>query len=497
MDGKRLKKLFAQYWWLILGGTVFFLRLPSLFEPFTYGDEGIYLTLGQAIRRGLVLYRDIHDNKPPLLYLLAAIAGNFSYYRAALFFWSLATIYLFYQLSCLLFKNKNAKILSTFIFALLTSIHTFEGNVGNAENFMMLPTIAAMLLIYQISNTKYQNNNLKLKNYFIAGILFSLAALFKIPAAFDFPTILFWAFLLFLNQRKKDYLLFTIYYLLLIIGFLLPILISLIYYASRGALNQYLKAAFFQNIPYLASWAGTQVQTWGGLPYPLLIRGTLLMGVVVILFLFRKKLASSVILMVSWFSFSLFAALLSSRPYPHYLLQVIPALALSFGLVFSKNKEKIVPFVLSFLLVFSFLYFKFWHYPNISYYRNFYQFAFGFKTKESYFNYFGEQTKSLYHTATFLKLHTSPKEKIFIWGNQPSIYALANRLPTGRYTVAYHIIDFNGYEETMNALRKNPPPYIIVSAEEKRPFPEFFAFLQNNYISVFFSGDFNVLKLKK
>jgi len=497
MDGKRLKKLFAHYWWLILGGVVFFLRLPSLFEPFTYGDEGIYLTLGQAIRRGLVLYRDIHDNKPPLLYLLAAVAGNFSYYRAILFFWSLATIYLFYKLSCLLFKNKNAKILSTFVFAALISIHTFEGNVGNAENFMILPTIAAILLISQISNIKYQNNNLKLKNYFIAGILFSLATLFKVPAAFDFAAILFWTFLLFLNQRQKDYSLFTIHYSLLIIGFLFPILISLIYYFSQGALNQYLKAAFFQNIPYLASWVGTQSPTLGGLPYPLLIRGILLLGGVVILFLFRKNLASSVVLVVSWFSFSLFAALLSSRPYPHYLLQVIPALALSFGLVFSKNKEKIVPLVLSFLLAFSFLYFKFWHYPNISYYRNFYQFAFGLKSKESYFDYFGKETWALYQTAAFLKLHTSPQEKIFIWSNQPSIYALANRLPTGRYTVAYHIIDFNGYEETMNALTKNPPRYIIVSAEEKRPFPEFFAFLQNNYISVFLAGEFNVLKLKK
>jgi len=45
-----------------------------------------------------------------------------------------------------------------------------------------------------------------------------------------------------------------------------------------------------------------------------------------------------------WFSFSLFAALLSSRPYPHYLIQVLPAFSLSFGfLALSKKWLKSIP----------------------------------------------------------------------------------------------------------------------------------------------------------
>ena len=47
-----------------------FLRLPTLFEPFWYGDENIYLAIGQAMRKGLLLYQDIIDfpNKPPLIF---------------------------------------------------------------------------------------------------------------------------------------------------------------------------------------------------------------------------------------------------------------------------------------------------------------------------------------------------------------------------------------------------------------------------------------------
>lgn len=487
MDGKRIKKLFYRCWWLILGITVFFLRLPSCFEPFTYGDEGIYLTLGQAIRRGLILYKDIHDNKPPLLYLLAAAAGNFSYYRAILFFWSFITIYFFYKLSILLFKNKNAQIISTFIFAILISIHTFEGNVGNAENFMMLPTIGGFYLLLKAR---------KWQNYFFAGILFSLATLFKVPAAFDFVAALVFVLILFLSKKNKNHSLFIIHYSLFICGFLIPILATFAYYASKNALSFYLSAAFFQNLPYLSSWIPDKPKI-GSLPLPLLIRTLIVLGFLLIVFKLRKKISPTAKLILVYFPFALFAALLSSRPYPHYLLQVIPPLSLSSGLIISKNKEKIIPFVLTTFFIFSFLYFKFWHYPNISYYQNFYQFILGKKSKEDYLNYFGRHTKFIYQIGKYIKSHTSPQEKIFIWGNQPSIYAIAERLPVGRYTVAYHIADFNAYRETIEVLIKNPPSYIIVSLEEDLFFPTLSTFLQEHYSSHLRLGNFRILRFKK
>src|SRR3972149_5741894 len=167
--------------WLIATlGLVFILRIPSFFEPFSYGDEMIYLTLGEAIRQGLVLYRDIHDNKPPLLYILAAVAGNVFWFRAILAAWSLATIYLFWRLMDALFPHKKPlQKLATVIFAALTTIPLFEGQVANAEVFMIGPTLAAFLILF----TKTLNT----KNLFFSGVLFSIATLFKVPAAFDFP----------------------------------------------------------------------------------------------------------------------------------------------------------------------------------------------------------------------------------------------------------------------------------------------------------------------
>lgn len=484
-----VKQTLKKYWLFLILILVLALRLPSLFEPFTYGDEGIYLTLGQAARKGLVFYRDIHDNKPPMLYLMAALAGSFSIYRLIHFFWSFITIFAFYRLSQILFKkNFLAIISSTAIFAFLTSLHNLEGNVANAENFMLLPTIVAFLIILRTKQTSF-------RAWLLAGSFLSLATLFKVPAAFDFVALMVISFFLFLEKKTKNYQQFVKNFSFLLLGFLLPILTTFFYYAFQDALDGYLKAAFFQNLPYLSSWSASQPQT-SGLPLALLTRGFFVFFLVIILLILRKRVSLAAKIILIWFIFSWFAALLSSRPYPHYLIQVLPALSFSFGLFFTKQKtylkEKIIPAVLFFVFISTFTTFHFWQYENLPYYFNFYQFALGKKSQQEYFADFDTRTNSIYQVVNYLKTHSLPQEKTFIWGNDPFIYALAHRLPVGRYTVTYHIADFNGYQETIAQLKKQTPRYIIVDPQEKQPFPQFFLWLNQEYALEKQIGDFSI-----
>jgi len=256
-----LKKWLSKYWLILVILVFFLLRIPSLFEPFTYGDEGIYLTLGQAARKGLVWYRDIHDNKPPMLYLIAAAAGDFSSYRAIFFFWSLITLFAFYKLAETVFsKNKLAVVIATSGFTFLSTLHSFEGNVANAENFMLLLTIIAFYLTLKFASKQSRNKKNSPLNanpglLILTGGLFSLAALFKIPAAFDFLAAMIFLFIVGFEKKEKKYLVqIGRSFAFLAIGFSLPFLLSIFYYAFWGGLNQYLAAAFFQNIPYLSSW---------------------------------------------------------------------------------------------------------------------------------------------------------------------------------------------------------------------------------------------------
>ena len=57
------------------------LRIPSLYEPRWYRDEGIFAAIAHSIRSGDTLYADAWDNKPPLIFftyaaIQAASAGE-------------------------------------------------------------------------------------------------------------------------------------------------------------------------------------------------------------------------------------------------------------------------------------------------------------------------------------------------------------------------------------------------------------------------------------
>lgn len=441
------------------------LRIPSLFEPYWYGDEGIYLTLGEALRRGLVWYRDIHDNKPPLLYLLAAITGSVFWFRFLLLVWHTATVILFWKLAERFFpKNNKAIILSSVLFTLLTTIPLLEGNIANAEIFMIGPTIAGMLLILSEKLTN--------KRIFAAGLLFSIATLFKIPAAFDMLAVVaFWGIAALWDRReiwesiKKS--------VVLGIGFLVPIFLTLDYYWWAGALAQYLRAAFGQNIGYLASWG---IST---LPF----RAVVLALVVLLIFAFKKYFGKLALFASLWFIFATFAMLLSGRPYPHYVIQAVPPLSILVAiLAFGRERFRFLPVPLFLLFLASLVFYKFYYFPTFSYYQNFLAFATGQKTREEYFRNFDNRVPRTYKLAEFIASRTTLKDKVFIWGTEPEVYALSRRLPPGRYVASYHIADFGTQAETLHALESQPPKYIIVIQEERRDFPGFFEFLAANYI---------------
>ena len=96
----------SKTFWSLLAIFLFFflLRLPSLIEPNWYGDEGIYQIIGIAINNGSLLYTDIWDNKPPLLYLTYALfQGDQAGVRMFSLVIGMMTVWIFFSLSQKLF----------------------------------------------------------------------------------------------------------------------------------------------------------------------------------------------------------------------------------------------------------------------------------------------------------------------------------------------------------------------------------------------------------
>jgi hypothetical protein len=470
-------------WLLGILVLVFILRIPSFFEPYYYGDEMIYMTLGEGVHQGLDLYKDIHDNKPPLLYLTAWIAGNLFWFKVILAFWNVVTIVIFYKLAKFLFAtNQKAQKLSTIIFGLLTTLPFLEGLTVNSELFMIAFTILAFLILLKKGVTS--------KGVYFAGILFGMGTLFKVPAAFDAPIIvLYWLITTgFGNWKKilKDTF-------ILGLGFATPLLITFVWYFFKGALPEYLKAAFMQNVGYLSSYRPGDVRE----PFlarnaPHLIRAFVVFAGSSILFAFRKKLSNKFILFCLWTLFGLFAVALSERPYPHYLIQIVAPISFLLATFFTeKSLEQsltVIPLALS---VFVPVYYKFWFYPTATYYTRFVNFVIHKDSKSQYFNGFSVNTDRNYKIAEFLAISSKSSDRVFMWGpDSATVYSLSKRLPPIKYVADYHINDYSTKALEAVKIAAEPPKFIILTSDY--PYLELAPLIKQKYILINIVGNANV-----
>ncbi|RJQ27483.1 hypothetical protein C4577_01480 [Candidatus Parcubacteria bacterium] len=459
-------------WFLISVLFVFsLLRIPSLIEPYWYGDEGIYEVMGMAIRRGRILYQGILDNKPPMLYLIYSVFDGDQFYARllSLIFGILAVIFIF-KLSSLIFKKKLQIYLSTLFFALLFGLPLLEGNIANAENFMLAPIILSAILI--IKGIKLNNS----KYFLFSGLLLSFAFLTKIVAVFDFFAFLTFALIIrFYNVKFslieiKKYcrkmvsgkkILFYDFKneIILILSFLTPILLSFVYFLAVGALPQYLSAVLSQNVGYVG-WGNYFLFPMG----LLLIKSSILLIVIILIAIKRKNIGETGVFILLWLSFSIFNALFASRTYLHYILVLIPSLTLFLGYILSS--KRLLYFKLFILLFAVILITKNFHFykKNTAYYKNYVNFVLGKKSVASYQAFFDRNTPRDYDIANFIKLNTKEEDNIFLWSDSAQIYALSGKLPPGRYTVAYHIAFYkNALEETRRDIYNKKPKYIIAT----------------------------------
>ncbi len=468
--GMKLTWLKIPHWLTLSLVAVFVVRIPSLFEPFYYGDEMIYLSLGEGIRRGLILYKEIHDNKPPLLYFLAAIAGNVFWFRAILCMWMIATIVVFWHLTKTLVKNPNTVKAATLLFAFFTSLPLLEGFVANAELFMILPTLIALLLV--LKGNRY-------RSVFLAGIFLGIASLFKIPSIFDVGAVVaVWLFAL--QFRKASLREFIIKTAILIGGVSALIIITFVWYYLRGAFHEYLVAAFLQNFGYVSSWRPSSTQvSFISKNGPLLIRAFLAAVGFLVLFVFRKKRSKPFLIACAWLITSLFAATLSERPYPHYFVQIIPSLSLLMGLLVTDEtlEQVLVIFPLS-LVFFVAVYFNFWQYSTSLYFDRLGTLV--TQGQDAYFDKFSPVVSRNYEIARFVTQTTKPTDRIFVWGDSASIYALSRRVPPIKYVADYHIHDFSSEAETYAEIQATKPKLIII-LDEAQPFLALQQFVETNY----------------
>ncbi|MFH1244170.1 MAG: hypothetical protein V1487_01140 [bacterium] len=445
-------------WILFLIVVILVLRAPSLIMPHYYGDEEIYFVMGRAWRSGVPLYQAMFDHKPPLIYILAGLAPTMLAFRGLLAGMMILHTVLFWELAKRFWQKTRPFMayVSSAIFVLLTTLPTLEGLTVNAELLMMVPVTAGVLLLWNSKQAEW-------KKYGLAGLLLGLGWLYKIPVAADAAAIgLF--FLVFKQKSWRASLkaLFSKSMMGYILGFVTPLAMTFAYYYLKGHGGSYLDTVLTMNLGYVSSWS-TSAYTFNPFKSGLVVRGTILAVMTTGLYLARKKLDKSLILALLWFSYALFGALLSARPYPHYLQEPVVPFALLVPYIFVA--ESLLSWILLGVVAGSLLLMqrqvKFWGYPTMSVYQNFWQYVNHQIGSEEYLARF-DNAKRNYAIAKYLNERLSPTAQIYLWGSDATIYNLTERLPAGgKYIVSFHVHDLKKENYVIDQLQKSRPKYIV------------------------------------
>ncbi len=475
-------------WERFLAILVLVLRLPRLVMPHYYGDEEIYFVMGRAWKMGVPLYKAMFDHKPPLIYIMAGIAPTMLAFRGLLTALMVVHTVLFWQLAKL-FWSKTKPFLayaSSLIFVIITTLPTLEGLTVNAELLMMIPVTAAVVLLWNAKASEW-------KKFAIAGLLGGIGWLFKIPVAADMVAIGLFFFAFKKKTFKESFLSFFSWsFLAYTIAFVAPLALTFVYYYLKGTGPDYLATVLTVNLGYVSSWS-TSTYAFNPFKSGLLVRGVILAVVTLGLYLSRKKLDKSMVLAALWFAFSMFGALLSARPYPHYLQELAAPTALFAPFLFATETLAgwLVVAVVVGIAGLTQWQIKFWGYPTISVYKNYYDYVMKKIDWNQYLSKFDNATRN-YEAARYLNARLAEHDQIYVWGTDPTLYLRTNRLPPGgKYIVCFDVRDLNKYDYTIDNIVKNMPKYIIILPGSGE-FSDLSALLDHKYLLVKDTSDYQI-----
>lgn len=466
----------------------FLSHIPFWSRPFEM-DEGFYAYGGWQMLKGLVMYRDLYDFKPPGIYFLNALTfyltspDAVNVYVCAAFF-SVGTALGVYFAGKSLW-GKNVGLLGAFLFAVFSTNPQVQGGCVNAEVFMILPFIWAFYFII-----KGMSSNSRIY-YFIGGSLISMATLFKQVAGIE---LLIGLVAIYWKARQRDVSLRKSMYcaIIFLAGFVMPWFFFAGYFLYKGAFKDFFFWLFEFPVHYILLNKTTDSQT--GVMYRELwlwiTKGSVILWFLsfaaIIVMLKRREIKEK--LLVLLFFYSLFAVSLGLW-FPHYFIQLLPLLSLlaAGGIMilygyFRKKWLRISKYIIIGLLLMT----------CAEYVGNNYKFYLQYSgddiSVQEYRRFFGDFP--IFGVARkvglALKDITKPEDTIYVWAAEPQINFYAQRRTPARTPVfVWGLFKMlNEDQVLMEDLNRNKPDYVVVFEPLSRSI-RFYAFLKEHYVGLY------------
>jgi hypothetical protein len=418
------------------------LRLPAFSRPLLSDDEAIYAATADGLSRGDFLYRDVVDHKPPLIYHVYqasfAVLGRYNTHGAhALVLLSvlLTAAFLFSMLRREdPVRSGGAGLAAAGLFLVFsTTWHDYDALAANCELFLLAPqAVAAWLLLRELRKPAHGARGLA--THLAVGALVGLSALFKYQGLTFLAAsvgMLVWSLILGRRSRAQA----ALAALCQVVGALLPPALYLLGCVAMGNAEATLYWFRF-NFSYVgAGLTGMAAMARGlhrlGLiggvalvPYALGVWAAITTAVGMVRAVRGQLLAArpanadlplpSAVLGLLWLATSAIAVAAGGRYFGHYFHLVLAPLCLLAAARFAELWSK-GPWFRAALVTLCAL-------PALCFFA---LATVGRPLAAALDVDAGEPPYD--EVAARMAAKTSPDERVFVWGNSPQLYVLAQR----------------------------------------------------------------------
>lgn len=514
---------------VLLAAWVYFLRSPYFGRPAWNLDEGIHATIARNILDGGVMYRDAIDQRTPLTYYLVAAVfwifgeNNMGAVHALIAGMIVATAMGLFLLGRR-WRNPAAGVWAALIFCALTTNLLYIGDTHSlsTEWFVILFTTWSAWWFWRTWEKK---------SFWLSaagGAGFAAAFLSKQPGLLDFGAPL--ATLLFFAATGRLSFAEAVRQLAgLCTGFIALTALVFAYFWAHGALNDFYFYAWSYNLVYYgpettgadriqAALAGLTL-VWENYPVIAVALGA---GAVVRIFDLAQRRPSeeeraahpAAFYLLVWALLSLVGAASAGRTYGHYYLQFLPAFALLAGGLLADCQSWLTSATRKTLKALAALLLAAAAWSVVA-----------GPLRGPWPASLGPESAT--DAAGFVREHSKPTDKIFVWGYYPDFYLLADRRPASRFIYCSFVTGLIPWTNTqpgrdtgyaivpgtmdilLRELETNRPEYFVdTSLGEARKFtkyplgkfPRLAALVAANYLEIeparFRPHGFRVLRLK-
>ena len=396
-------------WSVLVASTVVIAHLPSLFHRLLDGDEAIYASIAALMNTGSPLYAEGGvDNKPPGIYwVYAATFRVFGTYQMTAVH---ALALLVIAATCLLIfliGRQLASPRSGVLAAVFYGVMTGAGNprllAANTEAFMMLPLTASLLLMLR-------------RQWLWSGLLLVLAGAFRQSAAIDVLLLPFAVvYLEGADRRLRAAALFAI-------GLAAGVVAAVGLLALSGSLSGFWRWTVVILTQY-ASNNWTPDLIWMRARdslIPFVIATAVLWAAASAWALHWRRLDSGQRLIVVWLALSAVGSLAGGHLSWHYFIQVMGPLALLSAFAVDNAlrtpfKKRVAAIVAVGVAV-----------P-----------ALGWGAYDVFADplTFDWSPPIAQHelVAAYIRDHTGPGDRVFVWGDWPALYVESDQLMASRF----------------------------------------------------------------